>query len=213
MTEDNIISKVGMKNRSSKGDKGGSGGLTLADFRLWRDFTRDIDSYDDHDWQELEALIAKDSPQTHIMKEPTFVPNAPEKLPKAKVKQQAVSDALPQLDARTEQRLRSGKMPVEGTLDLHGYNQEEAHRLLERFILRAHAEGKRCLLVITGKGKGAAGGAWYDIPEGVLKQKVPIWLSVPPLQNVVLRSFSAHRTHGGDGALYVYLKRQRAPQQ
>jgi DNA-nicking Smr family endonuclease len=198
-----------MKNRSSKGDKGGSGGLTLDDFRLWRDFTRDIDSYEDHDWQELEQLIAKESPQTHILKS-SSPPSSMQESRQAATSPENTPTQAPQLDGRTEQRLRSGKMPIEGTLDLHGYYQEEAHRRLKEFVLRAHGEGKRCLLVITGKGKGSSGGAWYDIPEGVLKQKVPQWLSEPPLREVVLKTFSAHRSHGGDGALYVYLKRQRA---
>lgn len=196
-----------MKNKSSRGGKEGSGGLSLDDFRLWRDFTHDIDAYDDRDWEELEALIAKTSPGTKIIKGSPETKPAP--VPKT-AKQPVVSAQEPQLDARTEQKIRSGKMPLDGILDLHGYNQEEAHARLNDFIQRAQGQGKRCLLVITGKGRGAAGSAWYDIPAGVLKQKVPQWLSSPPLKEIVLKIIPAHRTHGGEGALYVYLKRQRA---
>lgn len=195
-----------MKNKSSRGGKEGDSGLTLDDFRLWRDFTHDIESYEDRDWEELEKLIAKQSPGTKIIKGTPLQPSsAPQK-----TEQKNLSTQEPQLDARTEQRIRSGKTPIEGKLDLHGYKQDEAHRLTIEFVLNAHAQGKRCLLVITGKGKGSSGGAWYDIPEGVLKQKVPQWLAAPPLREIVLRAFPAHRTHGGDGAIYVYLKRKRS---
>lgn len=196
-----------MKNRSSRGGKEGKGGLTPDDFRLWRDFTRDIEPYEDYDWDQLEAMLAEQSPGTTIIK--ASAGPAKSFPQKDTAKTIPANRQAPQLDARTEQKIRGGKMPIEGKLDLHGYKQEEAHDLLNDFVLRAHANEKRCLLVITGKGKGSSGGAWYDIPEGVLKQKVPQWLNVPPLKDIVLKVLPAHRTHGGEGAVYVYLKRQR----
>lgn len=196
-----------MKNKSSRGGKEGQGGLTPDDFRLWRDFTRDIEPYEDYDWDALEAMIAQQSPGTKIIKASAEVSKT--SVPKETPPINSVTRQEPQLDARTEQKIRGGKMPIEGKLDLHGYKQDEAHNLLNDFVLRAHAQEKRCLLVITGKGKGSSGGAWYDIPEGVLKQKVPQWLTIPPLKEIVLKIIPAHRTHGGEGAVYVYLKRQR----
>jgi DNA-nicking Smr family endonuclease len=108
----------------------------------------------------------------------------------------------PQLDARTGQRLRRGQVPIEGTLDLHGMTQQEAHLKLNDYIVKAHARKKRCVLVITGKGKSGEG-------TGVLRQKFPQWMGMPPLREIVLKIQLAIQSHGGAGAWYVYLKRQR----
>lgn len=199
-----------MKSKSSRGGREGDGGLTLDDFRLWRDFTRDIDSYEDRDWEELEKLISEQSPHTQIIKGPVQTLAGQQKTVSPSKNRLPAPRQEPQLDASTERNIRSGKMPIEGKLDLHGYYQEEANRRLIDFINAGHRDGKRLLLVITGKGKGGANGAWYDIPEGVLKKNVPLWLATPPLREIVLRVYPAHRKHGGDGACYVYLKRQRS---
>lgn len=108
----------------------------------------------------------------------------------------------PQLDARTGQRLRRGQVPIEGTLDLHGMTQQEAHLKLNDFIAKAYARKKRCVLVITGKGKSGEG-------AGVLKQKFPQWMGMTPLREIILKIQPAIQSHGGAGAWYVYLKRQR----
>jgi len=185
---------------------GGKGGMDLDDFRLWKEFTRDIDPLEDPDWEELEALIQAETPQPKplagtVGETPSFT--LPEK------QRSDYAAPPPQLDARTEQRLRRGKMPIEGTLDLHGRTQDQAHALLLDFIKSAHARGKRCLLIITGKGRSTAGGAIFDVPDGILKQRVPGWLSSPPLQHLILKVMPAVQGHGGSGALYVYLKRKR----
>jgi DNA-nicking Smr family endonuclease len=108
----------------------------------------------------------------------------------------------PQLDARTGQRLRRGQVPIEGTLDLHGMTQQEAHLKLNDYIAKAYARKKRCMLVITGKGKSGEG-------AGVLRQKFPQWMQMSPLREIVLKIQPAIQSHGGTGAWYVYLKRQR----
>jgi DNA-nicking Smr family endonuclease len=196
-----------MSSKSSGKDGKGGAGIGLDDFRLWKEFTRDIDPLDDPDWEALEELIRVQSPGTKILREAkgsTVLPPADIMQAKPPGPRQP-----PQLDARTEARLRRGKLPIEGTLDLHGYTQEPAHRLLTDFVMEAYGRGKRCLLIITGKGRSAAGGGLFDVPEGVLKQKVPQWLSVPPLSEAVLKVLPATQGHGGSGALYVYLRRKR----
>jgi DNA-nicking Smr family endonuclease len=95
-------------------------------------------------------------------------------------------------------RISSGRDTLHGRLDLHGLTQDRAKAALTRFVLRGHAEGRRAILVITGK--GAAGG-------GVLRRRVPQWLAEPPLRPLVAGFSEAHRRHGGAGALYVALKR------
>jgi DNA-nicking Smr family endonuclease len=108
------------------------------------------------------------------------------------------------IDKRTAEKLKRGEMPLEGRLDLHGKTQDEALRALSRFIRAAYGAGKRCVLVITGKGgKGGEGG------PGILQSRVPEWLADASLAPMVLRSQKAQQKDGGAGALYVLLRRKR----
>lgn len=158
----------------------------------------------------------------------TPAPNVQSQPPKRPKKQANIPDApqfaapsvpmtspnLPQtLDRRTDDKLRRGKMPIEAVLDLHGMTQEQAHMALDRFILGSYQAGKRCVLVITGKGSRDAAEAGYVVSErrekGVLKARLPDWLAMMPLRDIVLKHVSAAKTHGGDGAFYIYLKNNR----
>ena len=106
------------------------------------------------------------------------------------------------LDRRLGERLRRGQLPIEAVLDLHGMTQEEAHLALDRFVARAHEQGKRVLLVVTGKGLGRAEG-------GVLRTAVPRWLEEEPSRSKLLAYAPARPKHGGEGALYLLLRRRR----
>lgn len=115
-----------------------------------------------------------------------------------------------QTDRRTEDRLKRGKIPIEGRIDLHGMRQHEAYDALQNFILQSYAQGKRCVLVITGKGVQRSGNApLYDQKIGILRQKTPQWLADIPLRTLVLKTVTARPQHGGEGALYVLLRRNR----
>lgn len=202
-------SPAAMKNGNGKDGQGGKG-MEMDDFRLWKEFTRDIEPLEEPDWEALEALIRDKSPATTILQGHATIPQKPQKsggLPPRTSPEPPRQP--PQLDARTEARLRRGKLPIDGTLDLHGHTQDSAHALLTQFVTNAYKRQKRCLLIITGKGRSAAGGAIFDVPEGVLKQKVPQWLGIAPLSDFVLKIIPAQPAHGGSGALYVYLKRKR----
>ena len=114
--------------------------------------------------------------------------------------------AAPGVDRNTGARLRKGELPIEATLDLHGFTQGEAHSALIALIARARALGHRCVLVVTGKGgKEGSGGR----TTGVLRANVPRWLNEPPLRAHVLAFANARPRHGGEGALYVLIKRAR----
>jgi DNA-nicking Smr family endonuclease len=122
------------------------------------------------------------------------------------------------LDKRTADRLRRGQFEIEARIDLHGQTQEEAHRALQAFIAGAHAAGRRCVLVITGKGgpPGAAagaddvgGGIMPERERGVLRRGVPRWLNEPDLRPLILGFAQAQPADGGAGAIYVLLRRQR----
>ena len=113
------------------------------------------------------------------------------------------------MDRKTHAKMKRGKLSPEGKLDLHGMTMDQAHPRLVSFILRAQAQGKRLVLVITGKGKHRDEGGPIPVRHGVLRHQVPHWLSVPPLAQAVLQVAEAHQSHGGGGAYYVYLKRTR----
>jgi DNA-nicking Smr family endonuclease len=104
------------------------------------------------------------------------------------------------LDRSSALRLKRGDMPIAARLDLHGMTQAEAHRALVRFVAEAHAAGKRNVLVITGKGSGGG--------EGVLRRAVPRWLEEAATRALVLTVEPARPRHGGNGALYVLLRRK-----
>jgi len=110
----------------------------------------------------------------------------------------------PGIDRRTAERLRKGEIAIERRIDLHGMTQDDAHAALDRFVRQAWKDGKRMLLVITGKGSVAEGG-------GVLRRQVPRWLAVGEHAARLLRLEPAQPRHGGAGALYVLLRRQREP--
>ncbi len=108
----------------------------------------------------------------------------------------------PGMDRRQADRFLKGKMTIDGRLDLHGHTQAEAHDRLLAFLRRAHERGGRCMLIITGK--GMTGGT-----AGVLRQAVPRWLNEPAFRRLVLAFGHARMKDGGEGALYVLLKRAK----
>ena len=114
-----------------------------------------------------------------------------------------------QMDRKSFDQMKRGKLRPEGKMDLHGMTLDRAHPALTRFILSAHASGKRLVLVVTGKGKERDDGGPIPVRYGVLRHQVPQWLAMPPLSTAVLQVTQAHLRHGGGGAYYVYLRRAR----
>lgn len=117
----------------------------------------------------------------------------------------------PGLDRRTAQRLREGRMEIEGRIDLHGMTLPQAHQAVTAFIHRMIAAEKRCLLVITGKGDRETPKdlPWYEAPRGQIRQNLPVWLADAELAPFILSTSPARPEHGGNGAVYVLLRRQR----
>ncbi len=112
---------------------------------------------------------------------------------------------LASLDRRTRQKLARGREPIEARLDLHGLTQSEAHAALTRFLRRAQGDDQRFVLIVTGKGARGDGGE-----RGVLRRRVPQWLAMPEMRDTVLGFETAHAGHGGDGALYVRIRKRRS---
>jgi DNA-nicking Smr family endonuclease len=115
------------------------------------------------------------------------------------------------LDGNTAEQLRRGRLTPGARIDLHGLTEERAHSALLAFLRRAQKDGVKLALVITGKGNPADddGAAWTMRRHGVLKEMAPRWLNEKAFAGLIAGSGPAHRRHGGDGALYVYLRKIR----
>ena len=110
---------------------------------------------------------------------------------------------LSPLGRRMRARVARGREAIDARLDLHGLTQSEAHAALLHFLRSASARGARLVLVITGKGQRSDG------ETGVLRRQVPHWLRLPEFRALVIGFEDAHSAHGGEGALYVRLRRPR----
>ncbi len=180
-------------------------------------------------WQSV-ARTAKPMHRTHPIALPESAPKlvipaveAPQKLPAFRLGQSVKSTSSAQfapgigeslakaplrMDAKTHSKMTRGKLAPEARIDLHGMTVDQAHPALISFILSAQSAGMRLVLVITGKGKSRA--EFGPMPQrmGVLRTQVPHWLHLPPLNFAVMQVTEAHASHGGGGALYVYLRRR-----
>ncbi len=110
---------------------------------------------------------------------------------------------LAPLGRRMRARVARGKDTIDARLDLHGLTQSEAHAALARFLRQASSRSARLVLVITGKGRRGEG------EGGVLRRQVPQWLNLPEFRAFVIGFEDAHVAHGGEGALYVRLRKVR----
>jgi DNA-nicking Smr family endonuclease len=151
---------------------------------------------------ETAALPERSPP---VMTEPPLVPVArPERRPARDQARRASAALDPDrpvgLDRRTWLRLKRGQVAIEQILDLHGRTQDEAHGALARFLGSARAAGCRCVLVVTGKGLGSG---------GTLRHMVPRWLNEGANREHIVAFSPAQARHGGAGALYILLRRQR----
>ena len=117
--------------------------------------------------------------------------------------------ALNPLDRRTVQRIARGSTKIDGRIDLHGLTQAVAHAQLSRFLAHSQMRGHKVVLVITGKGSRQSDETGFFREGGVLRRAVPLWLREPGFRTLVVGYEAAHKNHGGDGALYIRLRRRR----
>jgi DNA-nicking Smr family endonuclease len=138
---------------------------------------------------------AKTPPKPTIKHATKSAPPAPKPVP-----------VLAPLDRRQKKRLARGTEPIDARIDLHGRTQAQAHVALLQFLRRAQGEGAKYVLVITGKGRMSANDGSREV--GVLKRQVPQWLRLPEFRAYVIGFEDAHVGHGGEGALYVRVRRR-----
>lgn len=111
------------------------------------------------------------------------------------------------LDPRVLRQLRNGEFAYQAYLDLHRMTTDEARPAVEKFLMQAFQGGKRCVLIVHGRGRNSKD----QIP--VLKQRLATWLARGRWSHWVLGFTSARACDGGVGALYVLLRRQRHAKQ
>jgi DNA-nicking Smr family endonuclease len=145
----------------------------------------------------LQGRDAPKRPRPQTLDAPARI--APTRAEEAK---QRLREALEGIEPNRRHRIVREREEIGARIDLHGLTQDRARPALEAFLQRAFDDGWRAVLVITGKGVQG---------DGVLRRRVPDWLGAPHLSHIVAGISEAHRRHGGEGALYVALKRKPRP--
>jgi len=151
----------------------------------------------------LKPLTA--SPEAELSAAPRPVSPKPPAPPRIIPPSRPEPPPLAPIGRRERSQLSRGRKEIDARIDLHGMTQIRAHRVLLTFLQRAHSDGLTFVLVITGKGK--VGGP--EAERGVLRRQVPQWLSLPEFRSLVVGFEEAHIGHGGEGALYVRVRRVR----
>lgn len=170
--------------------------------------------------EKPRAQVIRQAPKVPKVKDGMPARSLPKFTVGEKVNHSADHDLLPslgqqlqaapvQMDQKAYGRLKRGKLKPEARIDLHGMTLAQANPALTGFILRSASMGHRLVLVITGKGKNRDDGGPIPTKFGVLRHQVPQWLKMAPLGGLVLQVSQAHLRHGGGGAYYVYLRRNR----
>ncbi|HER27195.1 MAG TPA: hypothetical protein ENI69_08805 [Rhodospirillales bacterium] len=177
----------------------------LDDKDLWGHVTAGVDRLDQRHKNVITENLSSTAsgPVAKKGKTPAPPPQPPTPENKRPKLQELDHGSSVGIDKSTATRLKKGKQPIEARLDLHGKTQNEAHPALDTFIESAYRSGRRCVLVITGKGTKPDGSV------GVLRSAVPRWLNLPPNRARILAFSHATAKDGGEGALYVMIKRRR----
>jgi DNA-nicking Smr family endonuclease len=173
---------------------------------LWESVARQIKPL------RKKVRVAKKPPLPPEGERPEAVNSVPSKLrASAKVvaapkpERPPAAPPLAPLGRRERSQLSRGRKEIDARLDLHGMTQNHAHQALAGFLQRAHRDGLTFVLIITGKGRSVGS----ESERGVLRRQVPHWLSLPEFRTLVVGFEEAHIGHGGEGALYVRIRRSR----
>ncbi|MDN4986230.1 Smr/MutS family protein [Bradyrhizobium arachidis] len=175
--------------------------LSEEDRELWDLVARQVKPLRKHRATKLHTAPRAESSVAAPAPKPTLSPRPLAAAPAPRPSKPAMPPLAP-LGKRERAKLSRGRSEIDARLDLHGMTQMRAHRALTGFLHRAHHDGLTFVLVITGKGR--SGGE-----SGVLRRQVPEWLSLPEFRAFVVGFEEAAIGHGGEGALYVRIRRAR----
>ncbi len=178
------------------------------DDRLWAEVTRTISKQSSSriapvDLSHLRPASRKLPERPKTVVKPNSSQNTqatPTKKGQIKGPANLSSPVIAGIDRASAKKMQQGRMVIEDRIDLHGLSQNQAHPRLQSFLLSALRRQLRYILIITGKGREG---------RGVLREKVPEWLSEPPFGDHIIAFCAAKPEDGGTGALYVKLKRMR----
>jgi DNA-nicking Smr family endonuclease len=174
--------------------------LSSEDHALWSHVARSITPLDGRILPDLTEMPPPPAPQVR----------GPSPVPEASQPRQPTLPPLARLDKRSLRQISRGSTEIDARIDLHGMRQSEAHAALHSFLSRLHHSGARVALVITGKGaRNLESSDARGEERGVLRRLVPHWLADPAMRRIVMGFESAARGHGGEGALYVRLRRKK----
>lgn len=176
--------------------------LSEEERELWDTVARQVKPLRKHRVAKAQAAPRTEPSSAAPAPRPAPSPRPIPAAPAPRVPKPAIPPLAP-LGKRERTKLSRGRSEIEARLDLHGMTQMRAHRALSGFLHRAHHDGLTFVLIITGKGR--SGGE-----SGVLRRQVPEWLSLPEFRAFVVGFEEAGVGHGGEGALYVRIRRARS---
>ena len=201
-----------MTSRSSKPSRGRS--LRSDELQLWKKVTETVVPSDERSIidESFESMMRQHNlPQ---------VPR-PAEAPQGTVSSSDVvrpslrphTPAMATFDSRKARQISRGHVTIDAVLDLHGFRQDEAYSALKRFLVQSQASGARYVTVITGKGRSTTASDYGSgVPEvGVLRRVVRAWLEDADFRSLVVSYTTAPRNHGGEGALFVHVRRANRP--
>ena len=181
--------------------------LTSEDEKIWENYSQNVSKIIQKRkiTQESKKVILKNG--FDLKNKQKFLNRTPNK--KINNQDNFFDDKL-LIDKKVYSRLKKGRLRPSKTLDLHGLKYEDAKSDVLTFIRSAHNENHRLVLIITGKGKYTKKETTYVSNErsGVLRQALPTWLEDDNISSLILNFTSAHFSHGGSGAFYVYLRKK-----
>lgn len=200
----------------TRGDRRSGRTVTPEEAELWNELAQTIDK------TKAKSRVSAREDETSAKASPPAATAKVEPKPRPSSRKPAPAAPPPQpvrrpppladFDRRAVRQVASGRTGIDARVDLHGMRQRDARGELRAFLFAAQARGARTVLVITGKGSPPSdhdnlAAALGKPQRGVLRRSVPQWLEEPEMRTVVLSFTTSSARHGGDGALYVQLRK------
>lgn len=160
------------------------------------------------DWLEFKSFVLKDKkvekcknevqPLSHEKKS-IRVPDRPIQIhPRVHLVREIVLDDVSCVERSIIKKLRTGTLPIEISIDLHGYTIDQAYRFFYKSLHEALSQRMKLMLIITGKGNR----------EGrSIRSELMYWINLPEISGHIVYITHAIQKHGGEGAFYIVLRK------